>query len=337
MNKRDFLKTAGLLGASSLLTTEITTSIAEAKTSGAECVLIPSETAGPFPLDLTANNFYFRNDVREQEQGVILNLKLKILGKDNCLPMQNVRVNIWHCNKQGLYSGYDNNMNAGQAGKTYLRGYQITDANGEVNFKTVFPGWYNGRICHIHFQVYVSSVYSAVSQLTFPLDTKNALYSENSSLYTKGADPLSFNQDNIFSDGYNYQIATLVKNSDGSYNSSFEVTVQGAGKGQSGLANHEPETGGEFKLAQNSPNPYSTETTIPFTLVRNSDVLLQLWDLSGKVVAEIERKNLPSGQNSISLNFAALGLPTGNYAYHLRVKNSEGIFMQSKMMTALRK
>lgn len=48
-----------------------------------------------------------------------------------------------------------------------MRGYQYTDVNGEVEFLTVFPGWYNGRVCHIHFQVFVSSAYSVVSQLGF--------------------------------------------------------------------------------------------------------------------------------------------------------------------------
>lgn len=80
-------------------------------------------------------------------------------------------MNIWHCDKDGLYSGYSQNNNQGQAGLTYLRGYQMTDASGNVEFVTIFPGcrW---RICHIHFQVYVSSVYAAISQSAFPLAEK---------------------------------------------------------------------------------------------------------------------------------------------------------------------
>ncbi|MBK7873762.1 MAG: hypothetical protein IPJ74_25445 [Saprospiraceae bacterium] len=91
-----------------------------------------------FPLDLTANTAFFRQDVRESKTGVQLNLKMKIIGASNCEPMRNVRVNIWHCDKDGLYSGYSQSNNAGQAGLTYLRGYQMTDANGEVNFITIF-------------------------------------------------------------------------------------------------------------------------------------------------------------------------------------------------------
>jgi hypothetical protein len=35
----------------------------------------------------------------------------------------------------------------------FLRGYQVTDAEGRVNFLTVYPGWYRGRAVHIHFKI----------------------------------------------------------------------------------------------------------------------------------------------------------------------------------------
>ena len=31
--------------------------------------------------------------------------------------------------------------------------YQVTDANGQVTFTTIFPGWYDGRTTHIHYRV----------------------------------------------------------------------------------------------------------------------------------------------------------------------------------------
>ncbi|WP_405759984.1 intradiol ring-cleavage dioxygenase [Streptomyces sp. NBC_01420] len=37
----------------------------------------------------------------------------------------------------------------------YLRGTQLTDKNGYVEFRTVFPGWYQGRAVHIHTKVHV--------------------------------------------------------------------------------------------------------------------------------------------------------------------------------------
>ena len=328
MERKDFLKGVGLAGVG--LTLPAGKILAGPSGTAGNCVLIPSETAGPFPLDLTDNSFYFRKDVTEGKAGAPLNLKMKIIGLDNCLPMQNLRVNIWHCDKDGLYSGYQT-----ETGLTYLRGYQITDANGEVEFITIFPGWYNGRVCHIHFQVYVSSVYSAVSQLAFPTAEVNSLYATLPSLYTKGADPLTPATDGVFADGYAYQVATLTPNQSNGYDSYLEVTINGAGLAV-GLAKLEPETGGQFKLRQNFPNPYAGETIIPFKLTNNSDVSIDLWDLTGRKVATITKSNLTAGEHAITINTNSLGIATGNYAFQLQVTNSNGTFRQCKMMTAVK-
>lgn len=335
MKRSNFLKSIGIAGMGSI----IPLNVFKAKQSEREgflppnCVLIPTETAGPFPLDLTENSKFFRKNLIENKTGVPLHLKLKVIGSENCLPMNNVRVNIWHCDKDGLYSGYSQQNNQGQAGQTYLRGYQFADANGEVQFETIFPGWYNGRICHIHFQVYVSSVYAAISQLTFPLDIKNKIYTDNSSLYTKGADPMSLNSDMIFADGYAYQLASLTPNlKDGGYDAYLEVTIQG--NGMTGLANLEPENYGQFSLKQNYPNPYIAETVIPFILEYQSDVQLELYNLEGQKLYSIRKDQLAIGHQEIKLNLNALRLPLENYVYQLEVKNRNGIFRSCKMMTA---
>jgi protocatechuate 3,4-dioxygenase beta subunit len=175
MKRKDFLRGLGLAGASTMIPLNQTL----AKTSEAvlppnACpTLIPSETEGPFPLDLTTNSFYFRKAVSETKTGTPLTVKLRIIGASNCLPMKNVRVNIWHCDKDGIYSGYAGGMNqGGTADSTFCRGYQFTDNDGVATFTTIFPGWYSGRVCHIHFKVTVSTAYGAVSQLSFPIAEK---------------------------------------------------------------------------------------------------------------------------------------------------------------------
>lgn len=337
-NRRDFLKIAGLAGAATMLPFKVTLAEGVADKLGSACTLIPTETAGPFPLDLTANPTYFRQDVRETKTGVQLNLKMKIIGVNNCEPMGNLRVNIWHCDKDGLYSGYDQQNNAGQAGQTYLRGYQMTDVNGEVDFVTIFPGWYSGRICHIHFQVFVSSMYAAISQMSFDIATKNAIYANNPSLYTKGADPMTFTQDNIFSDGYTYQIATLTPNSNtGGYDAYLEVAIQGSGTA-TGLGALEPETGGQFKLNQNFPNPFSDETTIPFTLNNTASVKIDLFDLAGRNVGTTSEQTLSAGDHTITVGNEKNGinLAPGSYIYQISVTNSYGTYRQCKMMTGIK-
>jgi protocatechuate 3,4-dioxygenase beta subunit len=334
MNRKEFLKSAGAGLGMVFVGKELAAAPLVQQTS--TCTLIPSETAGPFPLDLSENTAFFRKDIRETQQGVRLNLKLRIVGAGNCLPMRNVRVNIWHCDKDGVYSGYNVANNRGDANSTYLRGYQFTDANGEVEFTTIFPGWYTGRICHIHFQVYVSSTYSAVSQLTFDIAAKNALYTANRTIYTKGTDPLPYSQDNIFSDGYALQLATLTPNTTtGGYDSFMQVTVQG--NGTTGVGHIEKETAKVFELGQNFPNPYRTTTTIPFTLKQAAIVRMELWDLSGRKVATILPDEVRSaGEHMLEINPALWGLPIGNYMYQLVATTSQGTFVVPKMMTALR-
>lgn len=332
MRRIDFLRGFGLVGVGSMITPKVVASGSKPNKGPLppNCVLIPSETAGPFPLDLTENQTFFRQDVTEDRAGVRHDIRMKIIGDENCLPMTNVRVNIWHCDSVGNYSGYGN-----QTGLTYLRGYQWTDANGEVMFTTIFPGWYTGRICHIHFQVWVSSVYAAVSQFTYPIPEKNAIYAANPDIYTKGADPRSYAQDGIFSDGYAYQLATLTPNPvTGGYDSYLEVTIQGTGV--TGLWNAAPETGGHFVLNQNHPNPFRDKTTVPFTLNTASDIELELWDLSGVKRSQIRQHGLGIGKHQIEVDLQRLGLPNANYVYQLVVTNAHGTFRHSKVMTAVK-
>lgn len=333
-NRRNFLKLTGLAGAASLIPLNMLSEEANDDQQVSSCTLIPTETAGPFPLDLTTNTTFFRKDIKETKTGVPLNLKLKIIGANNCGVMQNVRVNIWHCDKDGLYSGYSQTNNPGQAGLTYLRGYQFTDANGISEFTTIFPGWYTGRICHIHFQVYVSSSYAAISQLSFDIAKKQAIYTANPSLYTNGADPTTLSSDNVFSDGYTYQIATLTDNATtGGYDAYLEVTIKGSGIA-TGLGNLEKENAKNFTLGQNFPNPYSSVTSIPVHLIQPSDVTIDVYDLQGKKMTTISKNNLPAGETIFQLDMKTIGLPIGNYIYQVEVKNSNGIYRDCKMMTA---
>ena len=230
----------------------------------------------------------------------------------------------------------------GSASTTWLRGYQMTDAYGEVHFTTIFPGWYAGRTMHIHFQIYVSSSYRVVSQMTCDVTQKNAVFADNSSLYIKGSDPQSPNSDNVFSDGYQYQLFTLTKNADDTYKGYMEVIVAGVGSGNNdapptGIINHhEPETGGQFTLGQNFPNPHEGATTVPFALLTTSKIKLDIYDLQARKVAVLDAGMLSSGEHTLPVDFKNLGIASGSYLYQLEITNTNGTFRQVKMMTAAR-
>lgn len=333
MDKREFLKLSGMMGIASLLPVSKMYSRPPFADTNGGCVLTPTEVAGPFPLDLSENATFFRQDVRETQTGVQLNLRIRVMTLEGCSPMPNVRVNIWHCNRVGLYSGYSQQNNQGQAGLTYLRGYQMTDEAGAADFITVFPGWYSGRVCHIHFQVYVNSSYAAISQLTFDPTTKNAIYQANTTLYPNGTDPIEIADDNIFSDGYNSQLASLSSNEEiGGYDGMLTVFVQGSGT--VGMGYLDRENSKQFELGQNFPNPYEDETTIPFTLRQTSDVKMDIYDLSGKKLYTKTKEGVSHGAHQWTLNMPSIGLATGNYIYQIEVKNAQGEFRTYKMMTA---
>lgn len=192
------------------------------------CAILPTETIGPYPLysGVVSNSALWRQDITEGKTGVPLTLYLTLLNaNNNCAPLQGHDIYIWHCDKDGLYSGYSNGNNAGQEGLTYLRGVQTTDTNGLVTFNTIYPGWYAGRITHIHFRVFLSSTSEAISQIAFPQDVTQTVYS--SSLYTHGQNTsvTSFAADNVFSDGTTYQMADICGSVANGYSAALTIGI----------------------------------------------------------------------------------------------------------------
>ena len=83
-------------------------------------------------------------------------VKLRLVEAGSCEPIRDAIVEIWHPDAAGQYSGYrgPGDNRADTSGETLLRGMQITDTNGNVEFVTIYPGWYPGRTVHIHFKAY---------------------------------------------------------------------------------------------------------------------------------------------------------------------------------------
>jgi len=191
------------------------------------CVLIPEETVGPYPLfsDIASAAMYQREDITEGKTGVPLQLTLNVVDVSNaCAPVTTAMVYVWHCDKDGYYSGYAQ-QGADLRGQTFLRGVQTTDTNGQVTFATIFPGWYQGRATHIHFRVYLALDLHATSQLAFPTDVQTAVY--NSALYAaRGQNPTTTSSDGIFSDGVSYQLPTIAANAaTGGYDAVLTVGI----------------------------------------------------------------------------------------------------------------
>ncbi|KAF2669145.1 aromatic compound dioxygenase, partial [Microthyrium microscopicum] len=103
---------------------------------------------------------HIRKDVRENQPGVTLHLDMQVYDIKTCLPIPKAAVEIWGTNATGSYSGItgagmDFLGGAKVDGKANLqnramRGIQITDKDGAVQFDTLYPGHYSGRTNHIH-------------------------------------------------------------------------------------------------------------------------------------------------------------------------------------------
>ena len=135
------------------------------------CLLSPETTEGPFYTDPRL----VRRDIREGRPGVPLALTLQVVDGD-CRPLPAARVDVWHCDASGDYSGVRQPGGASTVGETFMRGTQATDAAGMARFATIWPGWYRGRPPHVHFKVFLGESTVLTSQLFFPDEVSGALY-----------------------------------------------------------------------------------------------------------------------------------------------------------------
>jgi protocatechuate 3,4-dioxygenase beta subunit len=162
------------------------------------CVLTAQQTEGPYYF----NADQVRRDITEGRPGVPLRLVVYVVNASNltaCEPLPNAVVDIWHCDADGLYSGYGgqgDHRDIDTTGEDFMRGIQVTDTLGRAEFATVYPGWYRGRTTHIHFTIHVDSTRVATSQWYFPEDV-NTQVSTLSPYNVRGQNPTTNSRDGI--------------------------------------------------------------------------------------------------------------------------------------------
>ena len=137
-------------------------------------------------------------------------------------------VGAWHADSVGRYSMYS----SGADNENYLRGVQVADDRGQLSFVSVFPGCYDGRWPHIHFEVYASRVDVGsgrplvTSQLAFPKSTCEQAYAAAG--YEKSVgnlDRVSLETDMVFRDGVDHQLATMSGDSITGFTASLTIVV----------------------------------------------------------------------------------------------------------------
>ena len=204
----------------------VSTTTTTGATTSTSCAVTPSETEGPYPdkTGMINNSAFFRRDITEGRSGLPLTLTLTIVSVSaSCSPVTNASVEIWQCDAGGNYSEYSQPGFDG-TGQTFLRGIQATDANGQVTFTTIYPGWYAGRATHIHVDVFRSGSLVKTTQIAFPESVTAAVYA--SGVYaSKGQNSTTNASDMVFSDGTQNELATLTGSTASGYTATLTIGV----------------------------------------------------------------------------------------------------------------
>jgi protocatechuate 3,4-dioxygenase beta subunit len=160
--------------------------------------LAPEMVEGPF----YSTGGSRRADIRDGQPGQVLHLTITIVDAATAEPLPGVDVDLWHCNATGHYSGYDvdpdelpENISNGQKATnndTFLRGRQATNADGQVTFQTIYPGWYTLRTPHVHLKIFEGDNCNTTTQLYLPENLNQDLYGTED--YARNADQDTFNK-----------------------------------------------------------------------------------------------------------------------------------------------
>ncbi|MET3038445.1 intradiol ring-cleavage dioxygenase [Chryseobacterium sp. NRRL B-14859] len=236
MNRKGFLKSLGLAGVTAIAAPLLihcgndddiagsSSGTAAGSGSGSTgCSVTNTETEGPFPTKSPSS--LVQSNIVSDRTGVPFTITITVQNVNAaCATLQGALVDIWHCDKDGNYSEYGGTgmQPANYTNVHFLRGRQTTDVNGQVNFTSIFPGWYNGRATHIHVHIYNAAGQSLlVTQIAFPEGSDSAVVQVAASTGYKGMTGYTYNaNDNVFSDGTSNEMSSI----SGSVSGGFALT-----------------------------------------------------------------------------------------------------------------
>jgi protocatechuate 3,4-dioxygenase beta subunit len=205
---------------------------AEAKSDGkAVCIVKPEQTEGPYFMEARLNRSDIRSDPLDgqRREGVPLALVLRVASVSSglCAPVAGAVVDLWSCDAAGAYSDV-RDARFDTRGKRFLRGFQVTDAEGRARFTTIYPGWYPGRAVHLHFKVRVKGEkqnHEFVSQLYFDDALTDRVHAQAPYSAHKDARRTRNSEDGLYRGGGRDLMLAITETKEG-YAASFDVGMK---------------------------------------------------------------------------------------------------------------
>ncbi len=151
------------------------------------CVETAQATEGPFYYESSP----LRRAIADGQRGAPLRLGITLGGLADggrCFPLAGAVIDIWQTSPAGLYSNVGRDLQlVDTTGQSFLRGHQVTDEKGYVEFDTIVPGWEivpaappvgaAMRTTHIHVKAFHEREV-LTTQLYFPDPLIDQLYAD---------------------------------------------------------------------------------------------------------------------------------------------------------------
>jgi protocatechuate 3,4-dioxygenase beta subunit len=250
---------------------------------------------GPF---YSAGAPTIQNDLlaSSNEVGTRLTISGRVYNLDCAEVIPNTELDIWHANDAGSYDNVGFN----------LRGKTTSNNQGFYVFETIKPGWYlNGadyRPSHIHFKVTPPGFSTLITQLYFAGDPYISID------FAASINSGSFDA--------THRIIPLTTNAAGNFEGTWDIVINGSGV-PVGTDNIHLDKGMIYNAG---PNPFKDRIDINYGVFQRSKVSLYVYDLQGKIVANLDEQYLEPQKYTVTWEPNS-NLPSGHYFIALKIND----------------
>jgi len=175
LTRRDAIRAAAVAGVSVVFGGTRLEAAQAGATKSVHLIATPEVEEGPFFVEerLERIDITTGTDRESVVKGSPLTVRMTVyaLSANGAEPLKGAHVDVWHADAAGTYSDESPGpvQDENTKGQKWLRGYQVTDSDGKVEFHTIYPGWYHSRTLHIHVKV---RTYDAKANKTHEFQTQ---------------------------------------------------------------------------------------------------------------------------------------------------------------------